>query len=99
MLRFGLVDAAWGKCNNLWAEVCTLIEPRTVSVLTVCTRLERLQETAKELSEKTGKECLPVQGDVRQPASVKEAVAKTIEKFGRIDYVICGMFTNLQAKL
>jgi peroxisomal 2,4-dienoyl-CoA reductase len=29
---------------------------------------------------------------VRFPAQLKEAVAKTIAEFGRIDYVICGKF-------
>ncbi|KAH6904603.1 2,4-dienoyl-CoA reductase [Coprinopsis sp. MPI-PUGE-AT-0042] len=51
--------------------------------------LNGFRKTANELSGRTGRECLPVQGDVRQPASLKEAVAKTIEKFGRIDFVIC----------
>jgi 2,4-dienoyl-CoA reductase [(3E)-enoyl-CoA-producing], peroxisomal len=27
---------------------------------------------------------------VRKPETLKDAVAKTIEKFGRIDFVICG---------
>lgn len=52
--------------------------------------LERLAKAAKELSEATGRECIPTQADVRSPATLKEAVAKTIAKFGRIDYVICG---------
>jgi len=49
-----------------------------------------LQQTAKELEELTGQACLPAQADVRQPAALKDAVARTIEKFGRIDFVICG---------
>ena len=53
-------------------------------------RVERLTQAAKELSEATGKECIAAPADVRQPATLKEAVAKTIAKFGRIDYVICG---------
>ena len=53
-------------------------------------RVERLTQAAKELSEATGKECIATPADVRQPATLKEAVAKTIAKFGRIDYVICG---------
>ena len=57
---------------------------------TFLTRLERLQQTAKELEELTGQACLPAQADVRQPAALKDAVARTIEKFGRIDFVICG---------
>ena len=34
--------------------------------------------------------CIPAQADVRKPDELKEAVRKTIEKFGRIDFVICG---------
>jgi len=55
-------------------------------------RLDRLTQTAAELSQATGKECIPAQADVRFPAQLKEAVAKTIAKFGRINYVICGKF-------
>ncbi|KAF6752050.1 2,4-dienoyl-CoA reductase [Ephemerocybe angulata] len=62
-------------------------------------KIERLQQTAKELSAATGQECLPAQADVRQPASLKEAVAKTIEKFGRIDFVICGAAGNYLAPI
>jgi NADP-dependent 3-hydroxy acid dehydrogenase YdfG len=55
-------------------------------------RLDHLKQTAKELSESTGQECLPVRVDVRQPNLLKEAVDQTISKFGRIDFVICGRF-------
>src|SRR5258708_28442227 len=55
-------------------------------------RLDRLKQTAKELSESTGQECLPVRADVRQPAMLKEAVEETLSKFGRIDFVICGQY-------
>ncbi|KAF8174416.1 2,4-dienoyl-CoA reductase [Pholiota molesta] len=57
-------------------------------------KLDRLTQTAKELSEATGQECIPTQADVRHPAQLKDAVAKTIAKFGRIDYVICGAAGN-----
>ncbi|KAH7909091.1 hypothetical protein BJ138DRAFT_1011516 [Hygrophoropsis aurantiaca] len=62
-------------------------------------KLDRLAESAKELSEATGKTCIPVQADVRQPQQVKGAVAKTIEKFGRIDFVICGAAGNFLASI
>lgn len=60
--------------------------------LTYCprARLDRLTASAKELSDATGNRCLPVQADVRDPKQVQDAVAKTVEKFGRIDFVICG---------
>ncbi|KAJ3532873.1 hypothetical protein NMY22_g7566 [Coprinellus aureogranulatus] len=62
-------------------------------------KLDRLQQSAKELAEATGQECLAAQADVRQPATLKEAVAKTIEKFGRIDFVICGAAGNFLAPI
>ncbi|KAF9269739.1 2,4-dienoyl-CoA reductase [Marasmius fiardii PR-910] len=62
-------------------------------------RLDRLTQTAQELSEATGKTCLPTSGDVRQPNTLKEAVEKTLQKFGRIDFVICGAAGNFLAPI
>lgn len=39
----------------------------------------------------------PIAADVRQPEQVEQAVAKTIEKFGRIDYLINGAAGNFLA--
>ena len=55
-------------------------------------RLDRITQTARELSEATGQTCIAAQADVRQPKQVQDAVAKTIAKFGRLDFVICGKF-------
>lgn len=38
----------------------------------------------------TGRRCVAAQADVRNTQSLQDAVAKTIETFGRIDFVICG---------
>jgi len=62
-------------------------------------KLDRLTATAAELSKATGRECLAAQGDVRDPAALKAAVAKTIEKYGRIDFVICGAAGNFLAPI
>jgi len=62
-------------------------------------KLDRLALAAKELSDVTGQECIPAQADVRQPAALKDAVEKTIAKFGRIDYVICGAAGNFLAPI
>lgn len=58
-------------------------------------RLDRITQTSKELSKSTGRTCIPAQVDVRDPQTLKDAVAKTIEKFGKIDFVICGKWTPL----
>jgi peroxisomal 2,4-dienoyl-CoA reductase len=57
-------------------------------------KLDRLTQTSKELSEATGRTCIPAQADVRDPKAVQAAVAKAIEKFGRIDFVVCGAAGN-----
>ncbi|KZT68480.1 NAD(P)-binding protein [Daedalea quercina L-15889] len=57
-------------------------------------KLDRLNASAVELSKATGRQCLAAQADVRDPEQLKGAVAKTIEKFGRIDFVICGAAGN-----
>ncbi|KAK7052562.1 hypothetical protein R3P38DRAFT_2861067 [Favolaschia claudopus] len=62
-------------------------------------KLDRLTQAAKELSDKTGQKCIPCQADVRQPKTLQEAVAKTIEAFGRIDFVICGAAGNFMAPI
>ena len=56
--------------------------------------LEKLETSAAELSETTGKTCLAAQADVRQPQQLHEAVKKTIDKFGRIDFVVCGWHSS-----
>ncbi|KAL4063722.1 hypothetical protein J3A83DRAFT_4104533 [Scleroderma citrinum] len=62
-------------------------------------KLDRLTETARELSNGTGRTCIAAQADVRQPEQLKAAVAKTIEHFGRIDFVVCGAAGNFLASI
>ncbi|KDQ51362.1 hypothetical protein JAAARDRAFT_140313 [Jaapia argillacea MUCL 33604] len=61
--------------------------------------LERLTRSAEELSKLTGNVCMPAQADVRHPNQLKDAVAKAVEKFGRIDFVICGAAGNFLAPI
>src|SRR5579875_1164775 len=44
--------------------------------------------TAAEELEEAGGKALPIVGDVRDPESVNDAVAKTVEQFGGIDIVV-----------
>ncbi|KAI7881764.1 NAD(P)-binding protein, partial [Lichtheimia hyalospora FSU 10163] len=57
----------------------------------------KLEKAAQEMSAATGGEVFPVAADVRKPDQVENAVAKTIEKFGRIDYLINGAAGNFLA--
>ena len=55
---------------------------------------------AKEIeTERKGAKCLALSADVRNVASMGEAVGKTIEEFGRIDFVIAGAAGNFLATI
>ncbi|KAF1802257.1 hypothetical protein V8B55DRAFT_1478463 [Mucor lusitanicus] len=58
---------------------------------------DKLEKAAKEMSAKTGGEVFAVAGDVRNPADVENAVKITVEKYGRIDFLINGAAGNFLA--
>ncbi|KAM9716820.1 peroxisomal 2,4-dienoyl-CoA reductase [(3E)-enoyl-CoA-producing] isoform 1-T1 [Menidia menidia] len=50
--------------------------------------LEKLKEAAKKLSAASGRRCLPLCLDVRQPESINAAVDEMLKEFGRVDILI-----------
>ncbi|CAG5908039.1 unnamed protein product [Menidia menidia] len=50
--------------------------------------LEKLKEAAKKLSAASGRRCLPLCLDVRQPDSINAAVDEMLKEFGRVDILI-----------
>ncbi|KAI5624145.1 peroxisomal 2,4-dienoyl-CoA reductase, partial [Silurus asotus] len=50
--------------------------------------LEKLTEAAKKLTCATGRRCLALRMDVRQPDSVSAAVDETLKEFGRLDILV-----------
>lgn len=48
---------------------------------------EELAETVR-LAERSGRQCVPMEVDVRNPDDVNAAVAATVERFGRVDALI-----------
>jgi NAD(P)-dependent dehydrogenase (short-subunit alcohol dehydrogenase family) len=50
--------------------------------------LEKLQNTAKELEQETGGQCLALACDVRNYDQVEEMITKTIDAFGPIDILL-----------
>ncbi|XP_062382553.1 peroxisomal 2,4-dienoyl-CoA reductase [(3E)-enoyl-CoA-producing] isoform X1 [Sardina pilchardus] len=50
--------------------------------------LQRLTEAAEKLTKATGRRCLPLVIDVRQPETINTAIDRTLEELGRIDILI-----------
>jgi len=63
-------------------------------------KADRLSAAAKEL-EKTvsGRKCIATPGDVRKIEDLEGAVKKTIETYGRIDFVVAGAAGNFLAPI
>lgn len=57
----------------------------------------RLAESASHLEETTGNDCAALTCDVRDPKAVEAALAATLERFGRIDFVVNGAAGNFLA--
>ncbi|XP_033747802.1 peroxisomal 2,4-dienoyl-CoA reductase-like isoform X1 [Pecten maximus] len=61
----------------------------------ICSRkFDKLKESAETLSKATGRRCVPVQMDVRNPESILKAADTALTEFGRIDYLINGAAGN-----
>ena len=63
------------------------------SVALVSRKMEHLQPAADAINEAGGK-AFAVAADVRQPEAIEQAVAQTVEHFGKIDIVINGAAGN-----
>lgn len=60
-------------------------------------KADRLEAAAKELSERTGRECIACPADVRRPEEVEAALDRALERFGAIDVVVNGAAGNFLA--
>ena len=69
------------RCARLFAEEGS-------KVVITARGEELLQEAAREISEATGGEVMPISGDMSKPEDVESAVARTVEAFGRIDVLV-----------
>jgi len=95
----GKVLFCTGGGSGICKAMTEAIMRHGASAIILGRNLERLTKTADELSRVTGQTCMAAQADVRQPQQLKDAVAKVIEKFGRIDFVICGAAGNFLASI
>jgi 2,4-dienoyl-CoA reductase [(3E)-enoyl-CoA-producing], peroxisomal len=57
-------------------------------------KADRLEASAKELADATGRACLPVAADVRDPQAVEGALDRVLERFGKFDIVVNGAAGN-----
>lgn len=57
-------------------------------------KADRLASAAATLEKETGRPCLAAPCDVRDPKAIEAALAATLERFGRLDFVVNGAAGN-----
>jgi len=95
----GKVLFCTGGGSGICKQITETIMRHGANATIIGRNVERLEKASEELSKATGKVCIPAQADVRKPEQLKAAVEKTIAKFGRIDFVVCGAAGNFIAPI
>jgi len=68
------------------------------ALLAITSRKEENLIAQQQFIEEQGGKCFAVQADVRDYAAVENAIAKTVEQYGRIDIVVNGAAGNFLCK-
>lgn len=93
----GHVAFVTGGGTGITGGVARAFAEAGASVALVSRKMEHLVPAAQLINENGGT-AIPVVADVRQPAEVESAVAKTVEQFGKIDIVVNGAAGNFLCK-
>jgi 2,4-dienoyl-CoA reductase [(3E)-enoyl-CoA-producing], peroxisomal len=89
----GHVVFVTGGGTGITGGVARAFAEAGASVALVSRKLEHLEPAAEAINAAGGK-AIAVAADVRQPAEVENAVARTVEAFGKIDIVVNGAAGN-----
>ena len=84
----GRVAVVTGCSTGLGVQMANALASEGCNIVALARRQEKIDAVAAEIAEKHGVETFAVRCDVTDTDMVHEAVAKTMERFGRIDVLI-----------
>lgn len=88
-----------GGGGDICSDIATVFAAHGADVCITSRKQERIDEAARIMQEKTGREVLAVAGDVRDNGDVERVVQTTVEKFGGIDVLVNGAAGNFPAPI
>lgn len=83
----GRVAIVTGASSGFGVVFAIALAEAGADVAIAARRLEKLEETAKQVRDK-GRRCLAVQTDVSRPEQIDRLVARTLREFGRVDILV-----------
>ncbi len=77
-----------GSARGIGKAIAETLAARGANIAVVDLRMELAEETANEISAKSGVEAIAIEADVSNQESVKAMVKSAIDKFGKVDILV-----------
>ena len=87
-LFLGKVALITGGGTGIGRGIAEALARHGADVVIVSRKPENLEMAADQIVQSTGRRCLAIAGDVRQPQAVESAVARTVQELGGLDMVV-----------
>ncbi len=84
----GRVAIVTGGSSGIGKAIALLLAHAGADLVIAARRQDRLAAAADEIAAETGRRCVAIPADVRDPASAKALIEGVIAEFGRIDILI-----------
>ncbi|KAM8960240.1 peroxisomal 2,4-dienoyl-CoA reductase [(3E)-enoyl-CoA-producing] [Pelodytes ibericus] len=87
-LLTGRVAFITGGGSGIGFRIAEIFMRHGCDTIIVSRNLQRVSEAAEKLQTATGRRCLPLTGDVRQPESLTAAVEQALKTFSKVDILV-----------
>ncbi len=84
----GRVAIVTGAARGIGKAIAETLAQRGANVVVVDLRMKLAEETAKEITAKTGADAIALEADVSDRESVNAMIKSALEKFGKIDILV-----------